>query len=529
MAEAFSKKLNDDVVEGFRLSPQQRRVWMLQRHSSSGSRARLLLKITGDLRKRELERSVRSLVERHEALRTSLYCHPGLKEALQVIHDEALIDWREYDLAELPQDRQTVRIDELQNNASSSSYNETDRSTQCVLMTLAPREHLLAVSLPSWSVDGRSVQNLIREIAKSYRSDSAPEEFTEEPAQYLQFSEWQNDLAEDEDIDIAKDYWNRRFSRAHLDQPVPFEIRPRTVSDFNPSSIRWPIDSARTTALTSVLNAMGFDLSTFLHACWCVLLWRHTRHADSTIGFVCDGRKYPELKEALGLFATCVPIRLRVDAESEFKEVMAQVRDETDGAEKWQEYWSWDRLAEIADTPESKTCYLPIAFEFAEYARSHSSDRLTLQLVDQKSITDPFKLRLSGVRWTGEVGLELELRFDRRFITEEAARCLASQFKELVVSASADLYRTAGSLNIVSDAERQSLLVERNRTHRDLGESRPFANLFEEQAERSPDRVSLVCDDQRLTYSEVNSRANQIASRLLELGVEPESPVGLWM
>ncbi len=104
---------------------------------------------------------------------------------------------------------------------------------------------------------------------------------------------------------------------------------------------------------------------------------------------------------------------------------------------------------------------------------------------------------------------------------------MAEQFYALVQSVASNPQTAIGKLEMLSDRARNQLLVEFNSTKADYQLDKCVHQLFEEQAERSPHRIAAVCENQQITYSELNARANQIAHYLQQLGVKPEVIVGL--
>ena len=108
---------------------------------------------------------------------------------------------------------------------------------------------------------------------------------------------------------------------------------------------------------------------------------------------------------------------------------------------------------------------------------------------------------------------------------------MAAHFRALVDAVIADPDAPLGALPLTSDAERNLMTVEWNRTDTDFGEAaaQPLHRLFEQQVERTPDAVAAVFDDAALTYAELNLRANRLAHHLIALGVGPDALVGVAM
>src|SRR5215213_4225019 len=516
MSQVFDKQMEAEVIEGFQLSPQQQRLWKLQQKTAA-CHAQLVLDIAGEVSEELLKEALSQVVLRYEILRTVYFDGPGLNDPLQVIQDDCPLHWTNTDLSGLTPAEQAGRIEELRQRELQFTFDYAHGPLLRVsLLTLSPREHRLLISLAPLGTDRHSLNNLIAELTRTYSALLKGETLDDEPTQYLQFSEWQNELLQD--TGLAATYWEH-FSLEHVLQPIPLEIRPSHTREFQPRSLTATLEATVLERLNTPLRLTGIHLSVFMQACWQTLLWRHTRQDEFLLGHVFDGRKYEQLQQSLGLFAKTVPVRCRLHDDLSFWELLAQVDEETKQASKWQAYWSW---------AQTEAPYLALGFEFVEASRHHTGAGLTFSLVTQSLCNELFKLKLFCAHWSDDQKLQLEFQFDPQFLSEQAVTGLVEQFQQLAASAAESPSRTIGSLSIIGEAERQRLL-ERKSTRREYATPQPWHHLFEEQAKQTPNRIAVVSESEQLTYRELNERANQLAHRLRQLGVAPDSVVGLYL
>jgi amino acid adenylation domain-containing protein/non-ribosomal peptide synthase protein (TIGR01720 family) len=528
MSQVFDKEPEAEVIEGFQLSPQQVRLWTLQQKSAA-YRAQLVLAIAGEVSEELLKEALRSVVGRNEILRTLYFHGPGLDGRLQVIQDDCDLVWTKIDLSGLAISEQPARIEELRQSELQFTFDHAHGPLLRVLLAmLSAGEQRLFITLSPLCTDRQSLNNLIEELSRTYSAFVKRETLDDGLTQYLQFSEWQNELLQD--ADSGGHYW-KQIPLDKVLQPIPFEIRSSHATEFEPQFVMATVDATVLERLHTPLRLARIPLSVFMQACWQTLVWRHTRQDEFLLGHVFDGRIYEQLQQSLGLFAKTVPIRCRLHDELSFWELLAQVDEETKQASKWQAYWSWPGAAENdcgTDARAGETPFLALGFEFVEASRHYPAAGLTFSLVTQSLCNELFKLKLYCAHWSDDRSLELEFQFDPQFISNDAVLCLVEQFQQLVGGAAASPARAIGSLSIMSEAELQCL-VQRNSTRRYYPASQPWHRLFEEQAKQTPDRIALVSESEQLTYRELNERANRLAHYLRQLGVTPDSAVGLYL
>src|SRR5690349_8529429 len=235
--------MKNQVVEGFRLSPQQQRLWQLiKEDGASRYCARCAFMLEGDLDVDNLQRAFQDVVARHEILRTRLEMFPGMKLPLQVIDEDV----------------------------NTAIYME--------LSTLAPNKHLLSFSLPAFCADGPSLRNLMKDLAQSYGG-----KVEEEPMQYADFAGWQNELLESAEAEVGKLYW-----------------RKRDLSES--AALKLPYERSSSSSALAHSEEQTFELidEEILLAAMYALLWRVTGQTDLLIGVAHDGRRYEELKSVIG-------------------------------------------------------------------------------------------------------------------------------------------------------------------------------------------------------------------------------------
>jgi len=212
--------MNENTIEGFRLSPSQRRVWQLQQSENSQFYQTLGgVLIEGKLDGDVLKQALRTVVERNEILRTTFQWLPGMTVPIQVVNNDIPILFEEYDFQESDADKQSAQIEAviLKLRQHQVDYAKEPHWRAC-LVTLSPNRHKLFIVASAICLDATSITNLAQEISYGYAAILSGEELPDNTMQFADIAEWQNQLLESDEAETGKDYWRA--------QPIP------AVSDF---------------------------------------------------------------------------------------------------------------------------------------------------------------------------------------------------------------------------------------------------------------------------------------------------------
>jgi amino acid adenylation domain-containing protein/non-ribosomal peptide synthase protein (TIGR01720 family) len=476
--------MSNEIIEGYRLSPQQRHLWLL---GQSERWATCAVRIDGDLNVDLLRRAIEQVVERVEILRTTFKLLPGMTIPVQVISDRPDIEFNTHDPSQLSE-RPPLRVEVVSRSAT---------------------QHTLSLSLPAVSIDAPSFQFLVSEIATAYAEQTSDSE----PMQYADFAEWQNELLEGEEGSVARQFWkNQDLSNL---ETIKFSFEKRAET-FQPAALPFEISAATSARIKAIANRGNVAPSSFVLACWQTLISRLTGKSNPVVGVMFDGRKFPELENAIGLFSAFLPVRCDVPLDLSFEKLMQQAGAAEHEAHRWQEYFSWDQIESVR--------FFPFCFEFHKYAETYHHSDLKFSVYERDACIDRFKIKL--VVDDCDDRFSAALQFDTSVFETHDVRRLASELQTLIEDASHTPNAAVGELELISDEERQLVLEEFNQTTRGFSKQ-TVCELFEEQALQRPDDIALVCEAGKLTYRELNARANQLARHLLKLGVGPDVAVGL--
>ena len=339
--------------------------------------------------------------------------------------------------------------------------------------------------------------------------------------QYADVAEWQNELLESDESQPGIRFWRRLDVAAGAALEIPFQNPAGDT--FAPILRTLELPPVLVEGARAVASRLGVGTDRLLLTVWCALLSRLARQADVLVGLGLDGRRYEELAGALGLLQRHVPLAVRLEAGASLEDAIGVVSARSEEAEKWQECFDREHL----DLEPGAGPGFAFAFEYLPDPgpiRAPGGGPV-FEIAARSARVDRAGCRLTCEEGGG--GLRLALEHDGSFLGAATAERLAGQFQALLSDAIERPREPIAALDVLSEAERHALLVEFNDTRTDYPRELCAHHWIEEQARKTPDAVAVQMEDRRLTYGELDRRANQLAHHLVARGVGPDSLVAL--
>ncbi|HBL28106.1 MAG TPA: hypothetical protein DD490_14835, partial [Acidobacteria bacterium] len=517
-------------IEGFRSSPQQLRAWRLQREGAT-SCSLLSLRLEGELDRRALHRSLAATVARNEILRTAFRVPAGLATPLQVIHDPGAVSLPEVDFRELAPEHRPGELAALLGVLGGAPFDlEQGEAWRAALVQLGPGDHEMLLALSAVCADPGALEPLAAELVAAYARELAGDEGQPEPPlQYADVAQWQNSLLEGQDAEeglaVWREHWQVHDIDARLSWPLPLQESETAPGPFAPRDVAVPLACETAGALARLAGAWGAPPQVLILAAWKAVIQRGTGRDETLVGVLCPGRNAEELRGVIGPLARYLPIAGRFSRESSLREAVAQVGQAMKKAEQWEEYFSWDH---VAGTKPGAGGF-PLCFEAGTGDWKLAVNGLQVKPVWRlagRALLDSFSLSLS-CSGEGE-SLRLAVRYDPRRYRREAAGRLAGRLAALLDSVVARPEASLGHHAAMADDE-LGLWLHLSRAPQAAGrrwEGKTLAAVFEDQVDRTPDRLAVVAGD-LLTFRELDVRANRLAHHLRAAGAGPEVPVAL--
>jgi amino acid adenylation domain-containing protein len=556
----------------------QRRMWMLQQiqPASSAYNVPAVRRLDGPLDVSALRAALRHVVRRHEPLRTLFRPGPDRREPLQQIGGESVLRAAAalplIDLRDLP-DADTG--DEVRRQVRREVTRPFDLTVETPLRTRLLRAgdeaHIWILNLHHVAADRRSMEVLTQEVMRLYEafaSGRGPDAagLPDLPVQYADYAAWQREQFGEEDLQAQLKEWVnylrgtpplRMVARA---SDRPDDPKAETAARIVPSSV---LDALRDRGAEEQAS-----LFMLVHAAVQLALGRHAGQTDFAVGTPVSGRTRTELEPLVGCFLNTLAIRSDLDESSTPRDLIRNVRQSVLAAQKRSEV-PFERIVDALEVDRDLNRH-PVFQVSLDVSNTHEttgtengdrerlseasrigdsfqpermSDDLSIRSHSQSGEAAKFALSFFGE--TSDDGLRLILSYARDLFDAARMQRLLGQVEEALRVLATRPDDSLPDVDVRPEEERQTLRRWSEGPELSVDGDAPstLPEQMAEQAEETPDRLTLAFDDelartgtgrtrrgrpQHLTFAATQRAARHLAARLREAGARPESVVGVF-
>ena len=512
-----------DGDQYFTQSFAQQRLWFLDELEPGMATYNIpsALRMTGELDVRALEAALNEIIRRHESLRTTFEQRDD--QPLQRVHPAMPVLVPVYDLSSLQPPAREARLRELADEEVHRPFNIAQGPL--LRMTVVRTGELEYVSLFTMHhivSDAWSMGVLVQEVAALYRAFHQGEPSPLEPLtlQYADFAEWQRAWLSGERLEQQLDYWRVRLADvpAFLNLPTDRQLAP-TRSLAGASAVGF-LDAALTEAVKRLSRVENVTPFMFLLAAFKTLLFRYTHQTDLLVGSVIANRHREELEPLIGFFVNTLVMRTDVSGNPSFRELLHRVRDNALGAYAHQDL-PFEKLVEHlgAGRRWSGTPLFRVMFVLQNAPMpALELPGLRLEPLPLDNRTTKFDLTLELIERLD--GFVVIAQYSEDLFARSTIERLLGHFEELLRSIVSAPETRLGMLEFLAAPELTQL-------HEWSGDVRvpnhSIVSVFQSQVLVAPDALAVGS----LTYGDLDRVSNRLARRLLSLGVERESRVGV--
>ncbi|MBI3405302.1 MAG: amino acid adenylation domain-containing protein [Acidobacteria bacterium] len=480
----------------------------------------------GPLNVEALERSLAEIIRRHESWRTTIGMTDG--KPVQVIHPAVSSYKVPYvDLRSLPDGQREAEAVRIATAEARKPFDvQQGPLVRATLVTVNDSDHRLYMTLHQIIMDGvSSYRVFLPEIISIYEaySQGKSSPLPELPIQFGDFAVWQRDWVREDRIAKQMDYWRTQLT-GNSAGVFTDHTRP-TIQTHRGAMHPLHLGGELTRGLRRFSQQEGATLFMTLLAGFAGVLGRYSGLDEIVLGTPTASRKRPELESLLGYFVNPVALRISLAGDPTFRDLLGRVKD---------------TVSEALFNDEVPFAYLVEQLRPAPDPSRNPFFQIAISLEPPPTAGEPeWSLSLADVS-TGATKLDMYLLMDEKlegitgpftynadlYEPETIAR-IVGHWQTLLEDALEHPDRRLSDLKLLTPAEERQILVEWNETHVSFPESNSISQLFEAQAARTPKSAAVIDGKSRLTFSELNERANQLAHYLNSKGVGPETLVSL--
>ncbi|MBS9386559.1 MAG: amino acid adenylation domain-containing protein [Dolichospermum sp. BR01] len=510
------------------LSWAQERLWFMNQleGESSAYTIDFTMRLVGNLNVCALEQAFAAIAQRHEPLRTQFKIKDN--KPVQAIAPSMTITLPVVDLQNL-QDP-TKQVEELATAEACKPFDLANGSVLRVkLWQVAPDEYVLLLAIHHIAADGWSMGILIDELSAYYRSFSTGSsvELPELSIQYADFAVWQRQWLTNQVLERQLSYWKQQLTGAPPLLELPTD-RPRpAIQTFRGGTEQLQLDSQLTQQLKKLSQKSGSTLFMTLLAGFVVLLSRYSGQTDLVVGSPIANRNRQEIEPLIGFFVNTLALRFDLSPEPSFEALLAQVRKVTQNAYEHQDL-PFEMLVEELQVERNldRNPLTQVVFAL-QNAPTAPWDFPGVRVEDMASGLDSVRVDLELYLWDVPEGLGGFCSYNRDLFDGTTIARMMQNFVTLLGAIVDNPQQSVALLPLLTEGDRHQLLREWNDTQTDDPYHKCIHHLVEEKAQQTPDAVAVVCENQQLTYAQLNNRANQLAHYLRSLGLKTEQLVGI--
>ncbi|MCR5730053.1 MAG: amino acid adenylation domain-containing protein, partial [Ruminococcus sp.] len=501
---------NAEDKEYYPMSSAQKRTYLIQQMDPESVTYNMPqnMKLTGEVNADALRKALQEMTDRHEILRTVFLMIDG--EPVQKILDHVEADF-EY-----------VTSSETDEKLMTEFLKPFDlASGKLVRVKLVNKDEYYLMMLDMHHIvgDGMSMNTFTTELMALYNGEKL-EPLTH---QFKDYSEWMRSR----DLSGQAEYWKSQFDDEIpvLDMPTDFP-RPQEQS-YAGTMLGYQFNEKLSNSIKELVKKSGATEYMVFLAAAMVALSKYSRQEDIVIGSPISGRTHKDTEGMLGMFVNTLAMRGKPEKNKTFSQFLEEIKNTCLKAYENQEY-PFEELVEAVDVQRDMSRN-PL---FDVMLVMQNNERTELKFGNSESegtgiesTIAKFDMTFNMSEYEGKFVLGFEYCTDL-FKTETAER-IVKHFEEVLKAITSNIEQKLGEIEMVTSEEKSLILNDFNATETEYPRDKTVVELFEEQVKKTPGNIALVFEDQKLTYAELNARANSLAHKLRELGVKPDDFVAI--
>lgn len=523
--------------ENYPMSASQQRIWILSQigKSSEAYNIPIAIRLKGKLNKNLFQKAFQLLINKHEILRTSFKTDPNSGEIRQYIIQEENI---QFAISEADfKGREEKDIDEYLKQLSSKTFDLSQAPLlKAYLLSKTEDDHIFFFSMHHIIGDGWSVEVLISEAVDTYNRllKGKNTTYVSLPVQYKDYVVWLQEEIGKEKYKEAEKYWLNEFSGEIPVLELPgYKARP-LIQTYNGNSINHIFSEKFTQKLKKFSEKHEVTLFMTLMTAVKILLYRYTGQNDIIVGIPVAGREHPDLENQIGLYLNTLAIRTKFEEQNTFEVLLKKEKESLLSAYENQIY-PFDEL--IGKLKLKRDIRRSALFDVLVVLQSQK------QLHWEKKLNEIQQLNASFIKLfpeTSQVDLsykfseekeqfELTIEYNTDIYDLAFISRMISHFENLLTNVMEyeGLNLNIEEIDFLEEAERNQLLYEFNGIISTFPD-KTIIEIFEDQAVKTPENVAVIFENIKLTYKQLNEKANQLGNYLRQnYHIQPDDLISI--
>jgi len=515
----------------FPLSFSQQRLWFLDKLEPGSPLYNIpaVLRLKGTLDIPALEKSFNKIIERHEVLRTTFTEENG--EALQVVAKQLTLNVEIIDLQDTPPEQRDAVMHQHAIEESLKPFNLSQGPLlRVTLLKFSDDDHALLVTMHHIVSDNWSTGLFVHEIMQMYPAfaQGRQPQLPELVVQYADFAAWQRKWFKGKTMEEQVNYWKEQLNGIPPVIELPLDKPRPAYQTFNGDFKTFHIPAEISARLKEISRRQDVTMFMTLLAAYFVLLHRYSGQDDICVGSPIANRNRKETEAMIGFFVNTLVLRGQLHGNPPFSEFLQRIKETTLGAYAHQDL-PFENLVEELQ-PERNMSHSPL-FQVMFVLNNAPVEKLELpglelSVVEIENKTSKFDLILNVLE--EENGLTCKMEYNTDLFTDKTVDQFIKHYQNLLEAISKDAQMPIGQLPLLSQKEIDRILTRWCRPDPVYNDTRSIAELFRQQAQKTPQAVALRVMDSQLSYQQLHAQSAQLAQYLLNKGLKQGQIAGVF-
>ena len=514
----------------FKVSPGQKRLWFVENFEPGNLAYNMPFdyQINGELDEVVLESSINYLIIRHESFRTIIQTLNG--ETVQQVISHIPFKLEVENIEQINVEKKQLALEKF--SAENEQHHFHIGSYPLFIFKLVrinPSKSVLLFNIHHAITDGLSVDLFFEELGQVYTAlkQQKPVELPQLPISYTDFAEWQNQWMKGAECQKQLDYWVNELKGAPDMLQLPMDFTRPVNQTYDGDEVNFAIDKKTKEQLHLFSQKNQGSLFVTLLSIFNILISRYTSQEEFLIGIPVSGRKYPEQESLCGMFINNFPLRITPLENMTFPEMFQMCKKKFLYAFDNQEL-PIDRIVEelkVKRTPNISPLFQVMLNFLNMFGEEISLADAKMKMIDKRRHIAQFDLSLHIYETKDSLNCVLE--YNTHLFKRSRIERMAGHFCELVNQLMLNPDQKIRKVPMITENEKKVILGDWNATTVEFPEDQCIFQLFEEQVVKTPDAIAIYDEKRKVTYSELNKKANKLARHLHASGAVEGSLVGV--
>ena len=469
-----------------------------------------------------VKNTLQILIKRHSILRSTYSEQDG--NIISRIRENVEIDWEKIDASSW---NNTELSEQLSARMRLPFNLETGGVFRTCLFGISATENILLLTLHQIAGDRYSISILVDEFVTIYESkiNNTNSNLLPLNTNYVNYIDKELEFLNSSEGKQIGDYWQEKLGGKLPILELPTNFSRPSIRTYNGTALKSTINSQLNHKIKQLAKTLEVKQEEIILAVFKVLLYRYTGEEDILLGLLQSRENQPSFERVVGNFTNITVVRNLISENIKFTDFLNRVSKNIFEVENYRNYPYSLLVKQLKSADLSHYPICQVAFSYHKFHKLFDAKELELEYYELPQQKVDFELNLEITELPES--LLANFKYNSDVLEAQTVAQIAEHFQNLLTAVVQNPETPVGKLSMLSEREKQKILVAWNETKTDYPQDISIHQLFESQVEKTPDAIAVVFESEKLTYSELNNKANQLAHYLQKLGVKPKAHLGI--